>query len=276
MSTSFTRTREQLARMVLRKHKTLASGGSDVSVDMDIIYEAVDLRLKSMHTRGIFWRKVDKVPFNFSLSAGIVSASATSDILFPISMTVPDGSADSPVEIIGVREYAAISDKTETGLPEKALWKGGGEFLFWPVPDGSADSPVEIIGVREYAAIADKTETGLPEKAIWKGGGEFLFWPVPDTAGTAKLVYEKIADDTSAGAAPDVEVSMLRWLKDIIAYDTADDFYQSEQTINRFAGEAVVAERNIRSLNDQRVNIASVPVDEHRFEVSRRSTDYGA
>ena len=230
MSTTFTRTREQLARMVLRKHKTLASGGSDVSADMDIIYEAVDLRLKSMHTRGIFWRKVDKVPFNFSLSAGIVSASATSDILFPISMTVPDG---------------------------------------------SADSPVEIIGIREYAAIADKTETGLPEKALWKGGGEFLFWPVPDTAGTAKLVYEKIADDTSAGAAPDVEVSMLRWLKDIIAYDTADDFYQSEQTINRFAGEAAVAERNIRSLNDQRVNIASVPVDEHRGEVSRRSTDYG-
>lgn len=230
MSFSYTRTREQLARMVLRKLGILASGGSDVSADMDIVYEAVDLRLKEYHRLGIMWRKVDKIPLSFTVSAGNNTGSATTDILFPIMMTIADNSNDEPVSIIGIREYAAIEDKTETGRPTKALWVGSAEFKFWPVPIETA---------------------------------------------TAKLVYERIATDTTAGTAPDVDVSMLRWLKDIIAYDIADDFGQDEQKIQRLFVESGKAELNIRKLAVQRVDYAPVAVDDFDGRPYHRASDYG-
>lgn len=230
MSIAFTRTREQLARMVLRKLGVLGTG-SDISADMDLVYEAVDLRLKTMHKDGIFWRKVDEVPLSFSLDASVNTASATADILFPIKVTVLDGQRDEPVTLIGPREYAAI--------PEKG-------------------------------------ETGTPTKAMWKGGAEFIFHPVPLTATTAKLLYNKIADDTSAGSAPDVEVSMLRWLKDIIAYDLGDEFAQSEAKMQRLRSESGVAERAIHKLAmPPRVDLAPVAVDDWTGGGSTE-TDYEA
>jgi len=229
MSTTFTRTRKQLADMVLRKLGVLAAGGAEVSADTELVYEAIDLRLKEMHRLGIFWRKVDKVPVSFSLSAGTTSAHVgQTDVLFPIQMTVKDGSEDEPVEIIGVREYAAIENKSESGLPTKALWKGSDEFLFHPVPT---------------------------------------------TATTAKVVYERIADDTSAGAAPDVDVPMMRWLKDIVAYDIGDDFGQDEARMARFQREAAIAERNIRKLSVERKDYAAVAVDD--WGDGRGESDYG-
>lgn len=230
MATSFTRTRKQLADMVLRKLGVLAAGGADVSADLDVCYEAIDLRVKEYHRLGIFWRKVDEVPYNFSLTANVASASATADILFPIKMTVTDGSNDEPVDIIGIKEYASIEQKSETGRPTKALWKGGAEFLFHPIPTASA---------------------------------------------TAKLVYEKIADDTSAGAAPDVEVSMLRWMKDIITYDVGDDFGQDDTKMQRFFRESQIAERNIRMLNAERKAFTVIAVDDWDDRLDRRRSDYG-
>jgi hypothetical protein len=218
MSTSFTRTREQLRSMVLRKLGVIGTATSVVSADAEVVYEAIDLRLKEMHRRGIFWRKVDKVPATFSLSAGVASAHAsTNDILFPIKMTVKNGSMDDPVEIIGAPEYAAIDLKNEAGLPTKALWKGSTEFVFHPVP-------IE--------------------------------------ATTANVVYEKIADDTTAGSAADVDVSMLRHLKDIIAYDVGDDFGIDEARMMRFSKEAEMAERNIRKLAVEYKDFTTVPVDD--------------
>jgi len=218
MSTSFTRTREQLRSMVLRKLGVVGAATSVVSADADIVYEAIDLRLKEMHRRGIFWRKVDKVPVTFTLSAGVASAHAiTNDILFPIKMTVKNGSLDDPVQIVGIPEYAEIDNKNEPGLPEKALWKGSTEFLFYPVPLSTT---------------------------------------------TVNLVYEKIADDTTAGSAADVDVSMLRHLKDIIAYDVGDDFGMDEARMMRFGIEAEKAERNIRKLAVEYKDFKTVAVDD--------------
>jgi hypothetical protein len=228
MTTSFTQTREALARGVLRKFGVLASGGSDNSADMAIVYEAIDLRLKELHRRGIFWRKVDEVALGFTVGT-VNSVSVTADILFPITMFVKNGSVDDPVTIIGITEYAAISDKTRTGVPEKALWKGGGEFLLYPVPTASA---------------------------------------------SAGLVYEKIADDTTASTAPDIEVSMLRWMKDLVAYDIGDDFYQPEERMARFAKEAEFAERRIRALAVEHKDYSTVAVDDWDDHVGRRTTDY--
>lgn len=228
MTYNFTRTREQLARMALRKLGVLGAG-ADVSADMEIAYEAIDLRLKEMHKRGIFWRKVDEVALEFS--TGVISASATDDILFPIKMFVRDGSADEQVSIIGIREYASINNKRETGTPQKALWRGGAEFFLWPVPDSTV---------------------------------------------SLGLIYEKITTDTTAGAAPDVEASMLRWLKDLVAYDIGDDFGQSEQRMLRFAQEAEKAERNIQKLSVEHKDFTTIAVDDFDGRAyERHESDYG-
>ena len=232
MSVSFTRTREQLRDLVLSKLGVKAAGVSAASADQDLVVDAMDMRLKEIQRLGIFWRKVDKVPVTFSLSAATQSAHALSaDIAFPIKLTVADGSLDEPVSIIGIREWAAISDKNQAGFPTKALWKGSTEFMFHPI---SA------------------------------------------TARTAKLVYERIADDTTAGSAPDIEVSMLRSLRDMITYDCADYFGLEEQKIGRFAKEAQQGEFNIRKLSAQRVASTRVAVDDWDEQSSdRRDSDYG-
>ena len=228
MSTSFTRTREQLATLCLRKLGILAANQTAASADAELVYEAADLRLKEMHRLGIFWRKVDEAPLSFVVSAGVDTASATADILFPIALVIADGSRDEPVEIVNVRQFNAIEDKNKTGLPVKALWEGDAKFRFWPVPR--------------------------------------------DTT-TAKLVYEKIADDTTAGAAIDVDVSMLRWIRDIICYDLGDIYGKPEGTMLRWQQESIIAERNIRKLNAQRVDFAPVAVDD--FDSGHGETDYG-
>lgn len=216
MSTSFTRTRNQIAQRVLSKVIKIGQV-SATTAEYDTVNEAIDLLLKEMHKLGIFWRKATSVPVTFSLTAGIVSASAgAGDILFPIKVTFTNGSMDDPVDIISYRQYAEIPNKTDTGNPTRVLWKGGSEFMFHPVP------------------LSD---------------------------GTAKLLYEKIADDTTAGAAVDVDVSMIRPLVDIVKYDVADDFGVPEQTKIRWMKESDKAEKDIRKLGAQRVDYAPVPVD---------------
>ncbi len=228
MTTAFTRTREQVAHLVLSKIQNVRSTEA-LSADMTLVYEALDLRLKEIHALGIFWHKVDETALPFSVTANTSSASATADILFPISMTVSNGSVDEPVDIIGVREYAAIPDKTQGGRPYKALWKGGTEFLFWPVPQAAA---------------------------------------------TAKLVYEKIADDTAASTAPDVEVSMLRSLSEIVKADVGEHFGVDEARIMRWEKKVPFELLNIRRLAVERKDLSVVAVDNFEDRNIRRQTDY--
>ena len=233
MSTSFTMLRLAVARRVLGKvTKMSPSQASVASADLDTVYEAIDLRLKELHKLGVFWRKVTTVPVTFSLSSSVATASAgAGDILFPTKVTFSNGANDDPVYLIGIREYAEIEDKTRIGNPEKALWKGGSEFIFYPVPGSD---------------------------------------------GTAKLLYEKIADDTTAGAAMDVDVSMIRPMMDIVKYDVADDYGVDEQTQTRWRIEALEAQRDIRKLGVQKVDYLPVAVDnfDDRQPGSRRDSDY--
>lgn len=232
MTTSFNLTRNQIAARVLGKVIKIGAA-TPISADSDTVYQAIDLRLKELHKYGIFWRKTTSVPATFSLTSGIVSASAGSaDILFPVKMTWTNTTSDDPVYLIGPREYAAIDDKTRTGNPERALWKGGSEFLFYPVPSAN---------------------------------------------GTAKLLYEKIIDDTSASATVDVDQSMLRCLIDLVKYDVADDYGVLETTQLRWKAEAKQAELDIRRLNALRVDFLPVRVDDfdNRQPNSNRLSDYG-
>lgn len=231
MPTSFTRTRLQIAQRVLGKVIKIGAVTA-ASADYDTVYEELDLQLKRLHTRGIFWRKVTSVPVTFSLSASIATASAgAGDILFPVKATFSNGTNDDPLTFIDYRQYAEIEDKSRSGNPEKIMWKGGSEFVLYPVPGSD---------------------------------------------GTAKLLYEKIADDTSAGAAIDIDVAMIGPMIDIVKYYVADDYGVPEQTINRWAGEAERAHREIRKLNAQHVDLAAVAVDDFdgRMVNTRRRTDY--
>lgn len=222
MTTSFTLTRTQIAQRVLGKVIKIGAVTA-ASADADTVYQALDLRLKEIHKLGIFWRKVTTVPTTFSLSASIATASAgAGEILFPLRIT-------------------------------------------WA--NGTNDDPVTLIGRDEYARIRDKNVTGNPEKVMWKGGTEFIFWPVPAFDGTAKLLYERIADDTSAGAAIDIDVAMIRPMMDLVKYDVADDFGIPEATQLRWFKEAEKAERDIRKLAVQRVNYTPVAVDDWNCRV---------
>ena len=233
MSTSFTRTRLEIARRVLGKvTKAAPAAASVASADLDTCYEALDLLLKEMHKRGIFWRKVTTVPVTFSLTAGIATASAgAGDILFPMKLTFSNEDTDQPIYLMGISEYAELQDKTQTGEPIRALWKGGSEFIFFPVPTSN---------------------------------------------GTAKLLYEKIADDTSAGAAVDIDVAMIRPMMDLIKYDVADDFGIDEQIQQRWRVEAQQAEIDIRKLGVQHTDLATIAVDDWagRQDLSGRTSDY--
>ena len=217
--------------MVLRKLRALGAGSLAISADADVVYEAIDLRLKEMHRLGTFWRKVTSVPVTFSLSSSVATASAgAGDIIFPLTMTYTNGTNDDPITIIGPREYSQIVDKTRVGNPEKALWKGGSEFLFYPVPSAN---------------------------------------------GTGKLLYEKITDDTTAGSAVDIDVSMIRWMKDIVAYDVSDDFGVPEATVQRWMKECAIAERNIKKLGQPHVDYEQVRVDDFDSYPYDDRRDYG-
>jgi hypothetical protein len=216
MTTSFNLTRTQIAQRVLSKVIKIGAITAG-SADADTVYQAIDLRLKELHKLGTFWRKVTTVPVTFSLSASVATASAgAGEILFPIKVTWSNGTNDDPVEIIDRSQYASLQDKVSLGNPEKVMWKGGSEFVFWPVP--AAD-------------------------------------------GTAKLLYEKIADDTSAGVV-DIDVAMIRPMMDLIKYDVADDFGISENTQLRWLAESKKAEFDIRKLSVQRVDYKPVAVDD--------------
>lgn len=216
--------------MVLRKLAVIGASTSVVSADADIVYEAIDVRLKELHKDGIVWRKVDAIPATFSLTAGIASAHASAnDILFPIKLSVLDG---------------------------------------------SLDEPVMIIGPLEYAAILNKNDQGFPEKALWKGSTEFVFYPVPLSASTVKMTYEKLADDTTAGSAADIDTSMLRCMRDMVCFDVADDFGVDEAKIQRLERNAKDAEKRIRKLSVERKDFSPVAVDDWPEFMDRQETDY--
>lgn len=152
---------------------------------------------------------------------------------------------------------------------------GAGDILFpLSCTFGTMDDPVDIIGAPEYAAITDKNRIGNPEKVLWKGGSEFLFYPVPGANGTAKLLYEKIADDTSAGSAIDIDVSMIRCMIQMVRYDIADDFGVSEQTQMRWQKEALQAERDMKKLGAPRISNSPVRVDDYDAPATFSKSDW--
>lgn len=216
MPTIFSRTREQLAALVLGKLGVLASGGSASANDLAVVYEAIDLRLKEMHHLGTFWRKVAPTASTFNITANTASAAhGLTDLLFPVSLHVTVNSVDEPITIISPIYYAGLGEHTQQGDAIYAM----------------------------------------------RNGANFIFWPVPTANRTVKILYQKIIDDTEASIAPDVEVSMMKSLAILIAYDLADQFGIPESKIRRWETYAIKAERTIQNLSALEVDLLPVAVD---------------
>ena len=154
---------------------------------------------------------------------------------------------------------------------------GAGDILF-PLKvtftNGSIDEPVQIIGPIEYAAIEDKGRIGNPEKVIWRGGTEFWFYPVPGADGTAKLLYERIIDDSTASSALDIDVAMIRPMMDLVKYDVMYEFGLPAELRAAWTLESEKAEKDIRKLSVPRIDYDTVLVDDYDAP-SRRESDYG-
>lgn len=165
---------------------------------------------------------------------------------------------------LGVLWYQVSGAQTDVALTGGTVTASTPtDFLFavsMSVRIDGEDVPLDIIGHREYQAIPNKTDTGEPEK-VFISGQTCRFWPVPDAAYTAKLTYQAIAADSLDATAPDVEISMVRSLCNILAYDVADEYGVPEGKLQRMAQEAVIAERTIKNLSTERVDVAPVTAE---------------
>lgn len=147
---AFTRTREQMRTKILVKLGAYGSGETPDSADSDLVYEAIDFRLKELHALGTLWYQVAGAQSDVALTGGTATANAPADCLFPVSFNVRVNGVDKPLELIDHRQYQAIPNKDDTGEPGVCFFSGG-VFRFWPVPD------VDYTAKLTYEAIAADT-----------------------------------------------------------------------------------------------------------------------
>lgn len=290
MTTTFTRTRQQLADAILRKLGVLDPGGTVEADHYAVVYEAMDLRLKSLHSLGVFWRKVPgrttKSVSGITRTGSTATATSTAhgyavgtvvtvaganeadyNITAKITAVTTNtfdyavaGTPTTPATGTITVTAAAEMDVATTANVATVLAPGDMLLPLWlGARDVSDDFEIRLVGAREYAEVRTKSDTGRPELA-YLVGSTFYLHPIPDSAYVLKLVYEKMIEDTATGLAPDVDVAMLRALKLLVAYDVADDFGVAEARMARLAMEARAAERDIRVLSAPRIDPSPVKV----------------
>jgi len=152
----FTRTREQLQLLILRKLGALGAADTTAAAeDAAMVNEAMDLRLKELHSLGILWHNVAAATVDLALTSGVSTATISqTDYLFPITLNLRISGDDNKIEIIGHREYHAIQNKTDQGEPEKA-YINGTTVTLWPVPDDNYTAKLT------YEAISADTATSV-------------------------------------------------------------------------------------------------------------------
>ena len=116
--------------MVLRKLGVLGAGQAAEAEDSEVVFEAMDARLKEMHALGILWWNVAGAATNLTLTAGVATTTiAATDYLYPVTLMLTVGTDQQPVDIIGHSEYQAITNKTDRGEPVKAFFSGTTVYL---------------------------------------------------------------------------------------------------------------------------------------------------
>ncbi len=158
---TWTRTRQEVRDKVLRMLGVLGAGQTAAPEDSVVVFEAIDARLKELHALGILWWNVAGAATNLTLTAGQATTTiAAADYLFPVSLMLTVGTSQQPVEIIGHREYQALTNKTDRGEPARAYFDGATVYLF-PVPQISGTAQLT------YQAIAaDGESTATPDVRV--------------------------------------------------------------------------------------------------------------
>lgn len=151
MTTSYSRTREQLASMVLRKLRVVGEGMPASGDDLAIVLEGIDLRLKELQGLITYWWKISPAQTDVALTAGTQTATAPADMFAPVTLQLRINSDDYPIEIVDHGTFQQIQTKTERGQPCRANYQAG-TFRLWPVPDSNYTAKLT------YEAIVNDTE----------------------------------------------------------------------------------------------------------------------
>lgn len=160
---AFSRTLDQVRRLVLRKLRVLAPGRAPSSVQAAVVDEALDLRLKELHALGRLWWNVSPAATDLVLTAGVASASlaALTDFLFPVSAALRIGTEDVPLEIIGHSQYQAIAGKADSGDPTQILIAGGTAYV-WPVQTAARTVKLTYQAVAADTSAPDQPDVPTP------------------------------------------------------------------------------------------------------------------
>lgn len=160
---AFTRTLAQMQSLILRRLRYLDPGESVASADATIVEEAINLRLRELHALGTLWFNVAGATTDITITANTAasSLSTVTDFLYAVSCKVVIGSDENPVAIISHQEYQDISNKAESGDPEKVFFAPSGTAYFWPVPTQNRTAKLT------YQAITGDAAAGVaPDVAI--------------------------------------------------------------------------------------------------------------
>ena len=161
---TFSRTREQVRDMIARKIGIKEAGQDLNGEDSEIVFEAMNLRLKELHRLGLLWWQIGGAETSVTITGGTATATiAATDYLLPVSLMLTVGTEQQPIDIIGHREYQAIPDKATTGTPEKA-YINGATIRLYPVPltSGTAMLTYESIA----ADLEGATAPDLPVEMV--------------------------------------------------------------------------------------------------------------
>jgi hypothetical protein len=202
MSTTFSRTREQLRDMVLGKLQILAAGEPASAEDAAVVNEALDVRLKTLHADNVLWWKSSGAASNVAITSGQATATPPVDMLFPISFAILNGDDHDPVEIIGHREYAAIIQKGDTGQPRYVYWNGT-SFYLWPVPDANYTGKLTYQKIIDDSAASTAPDIGV-QYIRWLR--DLLAYDLADVFG---LPEEKIGRFMSEAALAERRIKQL-------------------------------------------------------------------
>lgn len=168
MSTTFALKREKLAEKILGKLGAWEPGASIPGDDLQVIVDAMDLRLKELHAAGVLWWKVAGASTSITLSGGVATAAiAPTDFLFPVTMRLLVGVDEREVEIVGHSEYHQITDKTSQGEPDR-VFISGATCTFWPVPASGYTAKLTYQAIVNDSAIntAPDIPTGMQRAFI--------------------------------------------------------------------------------------------------------------
>ena len=163
--------------MIGRKLGVKAQGQTLSAEDSEIIIEAIDARLKELHRLGVLWFNVAGAATSVVVTAGDATSdiSAVTDFLFPVSLMLDSSGDQTPIQIIGHREYQAITNKTEQGEPIYAYFAGSSVYL-WPVPNatGTMKMTYQAIATDTAAATTPDVQTDMLRSLAMLCAGDLL------------------------------------------------------------------------------------------------------